>query len=366
MKKLIALDMACGDLFLSSVKTAWDDGDAVLPIDQRLPHDTKAAIVARFQASVVIDKNGKSALKGAAVESDDAVVIATSGTTGSPKGVVLTHEAMEASSKITSHALSVRPDSDIWLCCLPVSHIGGFSVISRAIHTGTTLEMHAAFDAAKCAESARNGVSLVSLVPTALKRVDNTIFRKILIGGSAMPSILPENVVSTYGMTETGSGIVYDGFPLEGVEIEIRNGEIYVQTPTLFRTYLDQQPEPRNGWFATGDAGRIDENGKLVVSGRLDDAIITGGEKVWPIVIERHINTLQLFREVIVVGRPDNNWGQLVTVVAIPSNPEKIPTIDNLRDQLDPFLPRYALPKAIEIVDHLPRNHSGKILRNRI
>ena len=127
--------MPCGDLFLSSVKTAWDDGDAVLPIDQRLPHETKAEIVSRFRASAVIDGNGKSTLKGATVESGDALVIATSGTTGSPKGVVLTHEAMEASSEITSSALSVRPDSDIWLCCLPVSHIGGFSVISRSIHT---------------------------------------------------------------------------------------------------------------------------------------------------------------------------------------------------------------------------------------
>ena len=366
MRKLIALDMPCGDLFLSSVKTAWDDGDAVLPIDQRLPHETKAEIVSRFRASAVIDGNGKSTLKGATVESGDALVIATSGTTGSPKGVVLTHEAMEASSEITSSALSVRSDSDIWLCCLPVSHIGGFSVISRSIHTGTSLEMHTAFDAFKCEESAQNGVSLVSLVPTALNRVDNTRFRKILVGGSAMPTILPENVVSTYGLTETGSGIVYDGLPLEGVEIEIREGEICVRTPTLFRTYLDQQPEPRNGWFATGDAGHIDGNGKLVVTGRLDDAIITGGEKVWPVVIERHINALQLFHEVIVVGRPDNNWGQSVTAVAVPSDPEKIPTIENLREQLDPFLPRYALPKAIEIVDHLPRNHSGKILRNRI
>ena len=358
--------MPCGDLFLSSVKTAWDDGDAVLPIDQRLPHETKAEIVSRFRASAVIDGNGKSTLKGATVESGDALVIATSGTTGSPKGVVLTHEAMEASSEITSSALSVRSDSDIWLCCLPVSHIGGFSVISRSIHTGTSLEMHTAFDAFKCEESAQNGVSLVSLVPTALNRVDNTRFRKILVGGSVMPTILPENVVSTYGLTETGSGIVYDGLPLEGVEIEIREGEICVRTPTLFRTYLDQQPEPRNGWFATGDAGHIDGNGKLVVTGRLDDAIITGGEKVWPVVIERHINALQLFHEVIVVGRPDNNWGQSVTAVAVPSDPEKIPTIENLREQLDPFLPRYALPKAIEIVDHLPRNHSGKILRNRI
>ena len=81
--------MPCGDLFLSSVKTAWDDGDAVLPIDQRLPHETKAEIVSRFRASAVIDGNGKSTLKGATVESGDALVIATSGTTGSPKGVIL-------------------------------------------------------------------------------------------------------------------------------------------------------------------------------------------------------------------------------------------------------------------------------------
>ncbi len=366
MRKLVALDLPCGDLFLSNVKDAWDAGDAVLPLDQRFPHEMKERIVKQFGASIVISERGESLVSGTAVESEDALVITTSGTSASPKGVVLSHEALTASSQMTSSALSVDHDSDVWLCCLPVSHISGFSVISRALHTGTRLELHSSFDAASCEQAGHDGVSLVSLVPAALNRVDATAFRKILVGGSSMPSKLPANAVQTYGMTETGSGVVYDGFPLDKVKLDIRNGEIFIQSPSLFRTYRGEMPSLQSGWFATGDAGHIAESGKLVVSGRLDDAIITGGEKVWPALVERHLLSLQLFREVMIVGRPDDEWGQVITAVAVLLDPNEIPKIENIRERLNAFLPRFALPKAIEIVESLPRNHSGKLLRKLV
>jgi len=125
-------------------------------------------------------------------------------------------------------------------------------------------------------------------------------------------------------------------------------------------------PSLQSGWFATGDAGHIAESGKLVVSGRLDDAIITGGEKVWPALVERHLLSLQLFREVMIVGRPDDEWGQVITAVAVLLDPNEIPKIENIRERLNAFLPRFALPKAIEIVESLPRNHSGKLLRKLV
>ena len=366
MNKLIAIDMPCGDFFVNCVRAAWDAGDAVLPIDQRLPQSLKQQIIEGFGVGVVVDESGESTFNGRGIETDDALVISTSGTTGTPKGVVLTHDAMKASSEMTSLALSVDPNLDTWLCCLPVSHIGGFSVISRAIHTGTELRTHEYFDASRCEQTGRDGASLVSVVPTVLERFDTSVFRKLLVGGSAIPSSLPPNAVATYGMTETGSGIVYNGSPLEGVKIEIREGEIYVQSPSLFRTYLGQSPKVKNNWFGTGDAGYLTEAGKLVVTGRLDDAIVTGGEKVWPALIEKHLHSLGLFQEVAVIGRPSNEWGQIVTAVVILNNPNKVPPIENIREQLDPLLPRYALPKAIEVVDSLPRNIAGKILRNNI
>jgi len=367
VRKLVAVDLPCGDAFVSAVKLIWDSGDAVLPLDQRLPDATKKDIVLRLGAHQVVHSGGKSSIGGFNVEPDDALVIHTSGTSGLPKGVVLTHEALMASSIMTSEALSVEQKLDVWLCCLPVSHIGGFSVVSRALHTGTQLLLHESFEARRCeAASRRDGASLVSLVPTALRRIDASLFKKILVGGSSIPDSLPENVVATYGMTETGSGVVYDGLPLTGVEIEIRNEEIFVKSPSLFRAYRDDSPALEKGWFATGDAGHIDANGKLLVSGRLEEVIVTGGEKVWPQVVERHINSLRLFREVAVVGRPDDEWGQVVTAVVLTDEASEVPDLAMLREQLASLLPRYALPKAIEVVDSFPRNRSGKLLRKSI
>ena len=150
----------------------------------------------------------------------------------------------------------------------------------------------------------------VSLVATALRRIDASVFSCVLLGGSQAPDVLPPNVVATYGMTETGSGVVYDGWPLEGVEVALRHedgsfcrprpdasaspeGEILVRAPMLFRCYRDGSdgrvsgPGGEASWFATGDAGRWDVDGRLVVSGRLDEVITTGAEKVWPDLVER-------------------------------------------------------------------------------
>jgi O-succinylbenzoic acid--CoA ligase len=227
--------------------------------------------------------------------------------------------------------------------------------------------MHEKFDAKRCEEAGRRTSTLVSLVPTALERVNASLFRKVLIGGSAASQSLPKNVIRTYGLTETGSGIVYDGVPLPGVKLQIRDGEIWVQTPTLFNRYLGDDVQMKDlQWFATGDAGFVDSNQKLVVTGRLDDAIITGGEKVWPNLVESELNSLHLFTEQVVVGRDDLEWGQAVTIVGVPLDPSITIDIKEIREKLNQVLPNYALPKAIEIVDELPRNAVGKILRNQV
>ena len=366
MGKLIAFDMDTSETLVNHILTQWDQGNSVLPLDQRLPQLKKRDLVQQLGVAEVITDTETIKFNAPSMEPDDALVIATSGTTGNPKGVVLSHAAIKASSQMTSSILNVEKSSDEWLCCLPVSHIGGFSVITRALQNGVSLKLLNKFDAQLCNEAGKNGSTLVSLVPTALQRVNASLFRKILIGGSAIPKGLQKNIVRTYGLTETGSGIVYDGIPLPGVKVEIRNSEIWVQTPTLFNRYIGAPLRNVGSWFPTGDAGFIDEDHKLVVTGRLDDAIITGGEKVWPALVEHELDMLGLLPENIVIGRPDSEWGESVTIVVVTNRPEELPSIEEVRDRLSSSLPNYALPKTIEIVDQLPRNTMGKIQRHLI
>jgi O-succinylbenzoic acid--CoA ligase len=362
MSKLVALDLPGGKPFVSVLQRVWEQGDAVLPLDQRLPLKIRRELVSKMGASLVLSADSEQNFSGRSVKEGDALVVTTSGTGGNPKGVVLTHEAIAASAQMTSEALEVNQLFDRWLCCLPVSHIGGLSVIIRALITGTELEIHSQFDAGECENSGRSGASLVSLVATAMRRIDVSLFRKILVGGSSLPTGLPENVIATYGMTETGSGIIYDGFPLPNVQLRIRNGEILVKSPTLFRCYRNSEaPIDEDGWFQTGDGGALSADGKLSVFGRLNEVIVSGGEKIWPITVEEALQSLPWIHEAAVVGRPDDEWGEIVTAVLIVDDQINSLSLDELRDELGLLLPRYALPRSFELVDHLPKTASGKI-----
>ena len=200
---------------------------------------------------------------------------------------MLTHDAVATSARATSARLAVDPDRHRWLACLPLNHIGGLSVVARALLTGTPVDVLDGFDAAAVMDRAGPDV-LVSLVPTALGRVPAAAFYKVVLGGSAPPPDVPENVVTTYGMTETGSGVVYDGIALPGVEISLGDSsQIRLRGPMLLRAYRDGAlPFDEDGWFATGDAGFFDEEGRLHVRGRLSDLVVTGGENVWPAAVE--------------------------------------------------------------------------------
>ena len=326
---------------------------------------------------------------GVPVEEGDALVVATSGTSGQPKGVVLTHEAVAASALATSARLRIDATRHTWLACLPLAHIGGLAVVTRSIVTGTPVVVLPGFEAETVEEAGRSGrVSHVSLVATALRRLDPSVFACVLLGGSKAPEALPANVVSTYGMTETGSGVLYDGRPLDGVEVSFRpaertdaggeapsgsavvEGEILLRAPMLFRGYRQGDdgrvvgPDGARDWFATGDAGRLDADGKLVVSGRIEDVITTGAEKVWPDLVERTLMAHPGVAEVAVWKRSDPEWGERVVAWVVPT--DDAPSLDELRQIVADGIAPWAAPKELVLVDDLPRTAAGKVRRREL
>ena len=368
MPELVALDLPGGAQFVEALQRTWDASDAVLPIDQRLPPAASAAMVRAMGASQVIDRSGTSRLtEGVPTAPGDALVMATSGSTGEPKGVVLTHEAVAASARATSRRLGVAA-GDHWLACLPLAHVGGLSVVTRALLTGTALTVLPRFDAAEVTVAAQAGATLTSLVATALGRIDPSLFRCIVLGGSRPPADLPPNAVTTYGMTETGSGVVYDGVPLDDVEIEIAtDGEILIRCPMMLRAYRNgSTPIDRDGWLHTGDLGRWLADGRLHVDGRSGDLIITGGENVWPEVVEAAILDHPQVADAGVAGVDDAEWGQSVTAWVVSADPAQPPSLDAIRAHVRRTLPPFMAPRALHIVDVLPRTNLGKLRRTML
>jgi len=363
--ELIALALPGGSDFVGALQRIWDGGDAVLPIDRRLPEPAVRRLLAALGPAAIVDEGGTHRLDphdARPVEPGDALVMATSGTTGEPKGVVHTHDSIAASAAATSAHLGIDADRHHWLACLPLAHIGGLSVVFRARWAGTALTVTDGFDLETALAS---GATHVSLVPTALARLGARAerFECIVLGGSAPPEALPPNVVCTYGLTETGSGVVYDGRPLPGVEVRERDGELQLRGPMLLRAYRNGvDPRTPDGWLPTGDGGSVGPDGTVAVYGRTDDLIITGAQKVWPDPVERILATVAGVAEVAVIGRPHPEWGRQVTAVVVPDGDP--PSLEALRDAVKAELAPYCAPHGLELVEALPRTALGKLRRS--
>ena len=354
MPRLIELDATGDATFVDRLQSIWNAGHAAFPMDPRLPEPARAAM--------------REAMRiGESVDEGDALVIATSGSTGAPKGVVLTHDAVAASAAATNERLGVTAEHH-WLACLPLAHVGGLSVVTRALQAGCELTVHEHFDAERVMAAAAGGVTHVSLVTTALRRIDADAFQIILLGGSRPPSDRPANAIATYGMTETGSGVVYDGVPLAGVDVCVGSddtgvGTIRLRGPMLFRGYRDgSTPFDDDGWFDTGDQGRWLDDGRLHVEGRVGDLIITGGENVWPEAVEAALRNHPGVGDVMVRGVADDEWGQLVEAVVVPAAAP--PSLTELRAHVRAEHPAFLAPRRLVLVDSLPRTTLGKPIRH--
>lgn len=363
MAELVALDLPGGIEFVDHLRRCWDAGHAVFPLDQRLPLPARLALLEVMRPSALLDETGLQRLPNAIpVEDGDALVVATSGSTGLPKGVILTHEAVEVSARASSLALEVD-EGDHWLACLPLAHIGGLTVVTRSIVMETKLTVIPHFDADEV-ERLAGECTLVSLVPTTLRRIDPSGFRRVLLGGSRPPKDLPPNVVTTYGSTETGSGVVYDGRPLDGVEIKIApDGEILVRGPMLMRCYRDGTTSiDDGGWLHTDDEGMLLPDGRLHVVGRRGDVIVTGGQKVWPEAVERALEDVVDRNETCVLGLTDEEWGERVVLVSTRRGLD----LGLIRSTVRSVLPPYCAPREIRVVEAIPRTASGKVRRTEL
>jgi o-succinylbenzoate---CoA ligase len=379
---LLLPQVASAGRLLDALASALDgSGPAILPLDPRLPRARVAALLDACAPAAVETPAGTRRWRPAdaagpdagGVPAEVAVVIATSGSTGEPKGVQLPATALLHSARASLDRIGARA-GDRWLCPLPTSHVAGLGILVRSLAGGTTpVVMRRLGDrlgpaASRCAH--------VSLVPTQLRRLlaagaDLARFGTILLGGAAAPAGLlaaaraaGARVVTTYGMTETCGGCVYDGVPLAGVSVRSGTGDrIEITGPVLFSGYrlrpgLTAQAMA-GGWLITSDIGTV-AAGRVSVRGRADEMINTGGEKVAPGEVAAALELCPGVREAVVIGQPDPEWGERVTAVVVPGDPAHPPALPALRAAVAQRLPRYAAPRALVLVAELPLLASGK------
>lgn len=347
----------------AALDAVWAAGDAALPLAVDAP-DAEVERILSVTAPGIRP-----------VPPGTALVVATSGSTGEPKGVVISHDAIQASTAASLARLGCVP-GDRWLLALPVHHVAGLQVLMRARALGTDAVVPAGTDPRGLAGAEADHLALV---PTQLGRLldagtDVARFRTILLGGARPdPTLLGRavlagaRVVVSYGMTETVGGCVYDGVPLDGVEAEVRDdGRVRLRGPMLcsgYRTAHGERPATdEDGWFTTGDLGRW-VDGRLEVLGRADDVIVSGGENVPAAAVAARLREHPAIADVAVTARPDREWGEAVVAVVVPLDPRFPPTLDAVRHHVRATLPTAYAPRHLVVVDALPRDGLGKVPR---
>lgn len=397
--RLTALQLPPGGAMADAVEHAWASGEAVLPLDADLPEEQRTRLLEELRPHALVDRRGTRALpRPLPVAAGTAAVVATAGSVGPPKGVALSHAALAASAEAGLARLGARSD-DRWLACLPLHHVAGLQVLVRSRLLGTPPVVHPGFDTRAVADETR--ATCVSLVPTMLARLldagaDLARYRVILLGGAAPPEGLVEaaraagaRVVTSYGLTETSGGCVYDGVPLDGVEVAVGGeahpgrdqadpgrggtdpGRVHVRGRVLMTGYhgradLTGEAFDDGGWLRTADLGRWGGDGRLEVVGRADDVVVTGGENVAADEVAALLASHPRVAEAAVTGRADPEWGERVVAVCVPADPGQPPTLGDLRGFLAGRAPAHAAPRELVLTSALPRTTLGKPDRARL
>jgi o-succinylbenzoate---CoA ligase len=400
---------------LLTLLAALEAGLPVLPLHPRWSAAERLALMASLGASLVdegVDEaEGPATLLEGAPRVEPAprgapaalgdIVLATSGSSGAPKGVRLPRASFLASARAHAANLPFEPD-DRWLLAIPFAHAGGLSIITRCLALGSTFVLASGAQDAESilASIERDRITLLSVVPTQLARLlaadRHGVLRRlraILVGGAAFSTELRREAtgrgiatLATYGLTETASQIATErpresgrdardsGRPLDTVHLQILDeggrprepgevGRIVVSGPMLFAGYVGGAPRSDGEPFDTGDLGLLEEDGRLVVLGRRDDTIVTGGENVHPSELEAVLRTVPDVGDAVVFGVPDPLWGEVVAAAIVArSSPTLLATLRRINDGLAPF----RRVRRVAFVDEVPVDASGKVSRRTL
>lgn len=303
-----------------------------------------------------------------------ALIIATSGSTGEPRGVRLPWRAVATASRMSARALELRP-GDAWLACLPLFHVGGAMILYRCLRAGATAVVHEGFEvAAVVRDLVARRVTHISLVPPMLAQLldagvpPGLTLRCVLVGGAALTPALLERAVAagwpvrlSYGMTETCATALVDGRPLPGVGVRAdAAGRLEIATPARMAGYLGEHGRPPE-WIATSDLGMLDTRGQVRVAGRADDMLVSAGVNVHPLEVEARLAACPGVREAGVTGLADPVWGDVIAAAYEGEAPE-----DALDDWCRAHLPAARRPRRFLRVARLPRTASGKLDRRAL
>jgi O-succinylbenzoic acid--CoA ligase len=368
--------------FLRFGGRVWSYGETIAEVERRRRDDTVFVKPGLDPESVFLVLAGLSGAglivappQGAFnVISESDLLVFTSGSTGAPKGVRLTMANLEAASRASAQHLGHGADDD-WLLAMPLHHVGGLSIIVRQVFTGGSVTMLPGFEPESFSTAMHGDVTVVSAVPTMLRRIlahgPFAGLRAVLVGGGPIPDGLLEEalavglpVLPTYGLTETfgqvatlrpGSRVERKAHPLPGVELRIEpDGRIAVKGDQVSPGYWGE-PDRDDPWFVTSDLGVLDEEGALQVLGRADTVIVTGGENVSPEPVEAMLSECPGVEEAVVIGLPDDEWGQIVACVY---RGDASP--DTVARWAADRLAGHTTPKRWARVESIPRTAIGK------
>lgn len=385
-----------------------DRGDTVTLLHPRWSVELAHRAISRARVEIVYDDDASRRIEAGSGPPEIArpdhggFILFTSGTTGEPKGVLLSRRALLASADASARRLGWR-SGDRWLLRLPIAHVGGLSIVTRCLAARSTvvLDSSPSFEPAAFVENvARTDTTLVSLVPTMLYRLVEaglrapSSVRLALIGGApATPELLGRAAdlgwptAPTYGMTEAcsqiatagpadwGRPIEHVGRELDGMEARVvdpesgeeiedgRAGLVQIRGAALFQGYLGEERRERGQWFSTGDWGRRNVDGNLRILARRTDMILSGGENVAPTQVEAALVAHPDIEDACVVGIEDPEWGQRVTALVVARRSARVPADETVEAFLRPRLSRFELPRRLVWVEALPTAPSGKIDR---